>query len=211
MQIVNLPLEQLREAPWNPNTMTPEIYAKLRESVRKFGVVANLVVRPMGEAYEVISGNQRLQVYRELTMETALCFIVELDDAHARLLAQILNRTHGEDDLGLKAELLQEILSSLDEEEVIALLPETPESLNVLSGLGQADIARHLQVWQQAQEARLHHLTFQLNQEQLTVVKRARRLAQRRSTSQDHNNPNHRGNILYGLCETYLEFVEESQ
>lgn len=209
MQIVNLALDQLREAPWNPNTMTPDVYAKLRESVKRFGVVANLVVRHLGEAFEVISGNQRLQVYRELAMESAPCFIVELDDAHARLLAQVLNRTHGEDDLGLKAELLQDILSSLDQQEVLDVLPETPESLSVLSGLGQDDIVRHLQVWQQAQKARLQHLTFQLTSEQSVVVKRALSLAKTRTSANEHRNPNNRGNTLYQLCESYLEFVEE--
>ena len=211
MQIVNLALDQLREAPWNPNTMTPDVYAKLRESVKRFGVVANLVVRHLGEAFEVISGNQRLQVYRELAMESAPCFIVELDDAHARLLAQVLNRTHGEDDLGLKAELLQDILSSLDQQEVLDVLPETPESLSVLSGLGQDDIVRHLQVWQQAQKARLQHLTFQLTSEQSVVVKRALSLANTRTSAKDHGNPNRRGNILYQLCESYLEFMEDIQ
>lgn len=147
MEIVNLPLEQLREAPWNPNNLTPEVYAKLRESVKRFGVVANFVVRPLGDVYEVISGNQRLQVYRDLAMESAPCVLVELDGVHSRLLAQVLNRTHGDDDLGLKAELLQEILSSLDQQEILAVLPETPETLSVLSGLGQEDIVRHLQTW----------------------------------------------------------------
>ena len=144
-------------------------------------------------------------------METAPCVLVELDDAQARLLAQVLNRTHGEDDLGLKAELLQDILSSLGQEEVIAILPETPESLNVLSGLGQEDIVRHLQVWQQAQKARLHHLTFQLTSDQSTVVKRALESARKRSSTQDHGNPNKRGNTLYELCEAYLELLEETQ
>ena len=207
MQIVNLALDQLREAPWNTNTMTPDVYAKLRESVKRFGVVANLVVRHLGEAFEVISGNQRLQVYRELAMESAPCFIVELDDAHARLLAQVLNRTHGEDDLGLKAELLQEILSSLDQEQVLSVLPETPESLNTLSGLGQEDIVRHLQIWQQAQKARLQHLTFQLTSDQSAVVKQALEVARKRSARQDHGNPNRRGNTLYQLCESYLELM----
>ena len=194
MQIVNLALDQLREAPWNPNTMTPDVYAKLRESVKRFGVVANLVVRHLGEAFEVISGNQRLQVYRELAMESAPCFIVELDDAHARLLAQVLNRTHGEDDLGLKAELLQDILSSLDQQEVLDVLPETPESLSVLSGLGQDDIVRHLQVWQQAQKARLQHLTFQLTSEQSVVVERALSLAKPRTSPNGQQIPKKRTN-----------------
>ena len=91
------------------------------------------------------------------------------------------------------------------------MLPETLESLSVLSRLGQEDIARHLQVWQQAQKARLHHLTFQLTSDQSTVVKRALDLAQKLSTREDHGNPNHRGNTLYQLCESYLELLEETQ
>ena len=33
------------EAPWDPSTMTPEVYPKPREAVTRFGVVATLVGR----------------------------------------------------------------------------------------------------------------------------------------------------------------------
>jgi ParB family transcriptional regulator, chromosome partitioning protein len=108
MNFIDIPLDQLREASWNPNQMDGAMLERLRESLRRFDVVTNLVVRPLrGASYEVISGNQRLQVLRELGRESVPCAVVDLDDAHARLLAQALNRVQGEDDLGLRADLLR--------------------------------------------------------------------------------------------------------
>ena len=62
------------------------------------------MVRPIGnERYEVLAGNQRLRVLRELDVDSVHCVVVDLDDADARLLAQALNRIHGDDDLELRA------------------------------------------------------------------------------------------------------------
>src|SRR5688572_30617065 len=107
MQVVDISLDQLRPAPWNPNSMTPDMLARLRESLERYGVVENLVVRPLpNHLFEVLSGNQRLRVLGEMGCTNAPCVVVDLDDAQAKLLAQALNRIQGEDDLGLKAELM---------------------------------------------------------------------------------------------------------
>ena len=108
MQTVDLRLDSLREAPWNPNSMDLAMVDRLRESLSRYGLVENLVVRPMDDgAYEVLSGNHRFQVLKELGFETVPCAVVDLDDAHAQLLAQALNHLHGNDDLGLRAELIR--------------------------------------------------------------------------------------------------------
>jgi ParB family transcriptional regulator, chromosome partitioning protein len=181
---------------------------KLRESLTRYGLVQNLVVRPLGEDYyEVLSGNQRLQVLRELQVNLIPCVVVDLDDAHARLLSQTMNRIQGEDDLGLRAEMLKEILDQVPGAEVVKLLPETAESLNALASLGQQDMASYLQNWQQSQAARLKHLTFQSTPAQLEVIEEtlARVLPQARDANT--GNPNPRGNALYLLCKSYLELT----
>ena len=67
-EIAYLPIDQLRVAPWNPNYMEPKLMEKLKNSVKRFGLVALLVVRPLVDGrYEVLSGNQRLEVLREWT------------------------------------------------------------------------------------------------------------------------------------------------
>ncbi len=63
MNITDLPIDQLKEARWNPNVMNEAMLMRLRESISRFGLVSNLVVRTLGaDTYEILSGNQRLQV-----------------------------------------------------------------------------------------------------------------------------------------------------
>ena len=206
MELMNLRLERLQDAPWNPNRMDDVTLKRLIESLTRYGMVQNLVVRPLGKgSYEVLSGNQRLKVLRDLGYSEAPCVVVEVGDAHVRLLAQALNRIQGEDDLGLKAELVREILESLPKEEVLALLPETAESLQALSSLGQESMADYLKNWQLAQAARLKHLQIQLTPAQLEVVEEALSsfLGQAKATQGD--SPNTRGTALFLLCQEYLK------
>jgi ParB family chromosome partitioning protein len=106
MKVTDLPLEQIQEAPWNPNQMDPAMRSRLRRSIQRFQVVLPLVVRPIGtpigDRYETIGGAQRLQVLKELEYTAIPCVVVEADDPEARLLSQCLNRIQGEDDLGLR-------------------------------------------------------------------------------------------------------------
>jgi ParB family chromosome partitioning protein len=206
MDLVYLPLVQLEEAPWNPNQMGVAMLTKLRESITRYGLVGNLVVRPMdGGCYEVLSGNQRLQILKELGHSPAPCVVVNLDDAHARLLSQALNRTQGEDDLGLRAELFKEVLKTLPQQEVLSLLPETTQGLKAMVSLGQDDIASYLQNWQQTQEARLKHLAFQFTPAQLEVVEEALSRVMPLAKEAQGDSPNIRGTALYLLCQSYLK------
>ncbi|MFQ6029042.1 MAG: ParB N-terminal domain-containing protein, partial [Dehalococcoidia bacterium] len=155
--------------------------------------------------YEVLSGNQRLQALQELGFASVPCMEVDLDDARARLLAQTLNRLQGADDLGLKAELLRRVLADLPQAEALAVLPDSVQGLADLASLGQGDLAAQLQVWQQAQGAKLKHLQFQLTPTQLPVVEEVldRFLPQAQESLGD--NPNARGTALFLLCQHLLQ------
>lgn len=205
MDIADLPLGQLQEAPWNPNRMDEAMEARLTQSVSRFGLAGILVVRCLGNgAYEVISGNQRLRLLRRLTYTHAPCLVVDMDDTQARLLSQALNRITGEDDLGLRADLIRDVLESLSQGEVLSLLPETKDTLKALASLGREDLDSHLRAWEAARAARLRHLQFHLTEKQLTVVQRAlNRLVP--AAKQKGGSPNVRGTALYLLCSLYLE------
>ena len=206
MNVVEVPIGQLWEASWNPNVMDEVMLGRLRQSIGRFGLVQNLVARALGEGtYEVLSGNQRLQVLRQTAITLVPCVIVDLNDSEARLMAQALNRVQGEDDLGLKAEMVREVLETIPQSEVLSILPESAESLQALASLGEADLAEHLQAWQQAQAARFHHLIFQLTADQVEVVEQALEEVIAGAGDDDEAVQNRRGKALFRLCRSYLE------
>ncbi len=205
MKIVELPIKNLREAPWNANRMNEEMMAHLKESIRRYGLVTNLVARKLADnSYEVLSGNQRLKLLVEMGFKAAPCVVVKLDDAHARLLSQALNHLQGVDDIGLRIELLREVLKAIPEEEVAAILPDTASSLRTITSMNEETIASCLQNFEKARQAKLRHLQFQLTDDQLEIIQEAlTRLMPEAKEKGD--NPNVRGNALYLLSKFYLE------
>ena len=206
METVDISTTKLRPALWSPNQMDKRMMERLRESISRYGLVEPLVVRPFNESlYEVLAGNQRLKVLEDLDFKSVSCVIVELDDARAMLLAQALNGLRGEDDLALKGALLKEILSSVSEDEVLSLLPETAESLKSLSLINEMDLAEHLKAWEEAQVARLRHMQLQFTDKQLEIVEEAINNMMPNVKEDNSGSPNKRGTAIYLLCKYYLE------
>jgi len=206
METIEIRLEKLREAVWNPNRMDDAQLERLKTSIERYGLVQNLVVRPSRDGtYEVLSGNQRLRLLQESGAETIPCVVVELDDAQARLLAQALNHIRGQDDLGRRAALIRDVLEKLTEEEVLSILPEGATGLNSLASLGQETTAEYLEKWERARSARLKHLLFQLTPAQLAVVQQALRKAEPQARKVQGDSPNSRGTALYVVCQAYLD------
>jgi ParB family chromosome partitioning protein len=205
MEVIELKIELLKEAPWNVNQIGEAMLQRLRSSIMKYGLVQNLVVRPRGDWYEVLSGNQRLKLLHEFDVRMVPCVVVRVNDSHARLLAQALNHIHGEDDLGLRAELLREVMNVIPEEEVLTILPETLDGLKGMANLGQETVAGYLQNWEKARAVRLKNLQFKLTGEQLQSVETAIERALPEARRQQGISPNTRGIALYLICKSYLE------
>jgi len=205
METIELPIEVLKEAIWNTNKIEEAMMQRLRSSIKKYGLVQNLVVRPLGDGYEVLSGNQRLKLLRESNVSKVPCVIVNLDDGHARLLAQALNHIHGDDDRGSRAELIREVMKVIPEEEILAVLPDTLDGLRGMATLGQETMAGYLQNWERARAARLRNLLFKLTEEQLQTVETAIEHVLPEAKMRQGISPNTRGTALYLICETFLD------
>lgn len=142
LHVRQIDLGRLHSAPWNANRVTPAMLEKVRRSVTTFGVVENLVARPLETpcpvcssvdgCFEVVSGNHRLEIYGDVGMTSAPVHVVELDDARARLLAQTLNRTRGADDPDALREALEVMLAELGVSTVLDFLPETEHSIDAI-------------------------------------------------------------------------------
>ena len=202
------PLDLLREAPWNPNEAGEGTLRRLGASLVRFGVVVPLVVRSVGDAYEVLSGNQRLKVLREQGAATVPCVEVQADDARARLLAQALNRVHGEDDLNKKAALVKDLLAAMSAEEAAAVLPDSAEALRGLASIREANpasLAEQVSGWAAVErakaEAGLHVTSFSLSNAQKDAVEHAVGLMLPRLGATEA--PNRRGVALAEGCEEW--------
>jgi|SRR5208283_2947639 len=205
MEVIELALEDLKEAPWNANQIDAAMLQRLRSSILKYGFIQNLVVRRIDNGYEVLSGNQRLKLLRGLNLSKVPCVIVDVDDAHARLLAQVLNHTHGSDDLGLRAELLREVLQVIPEQDVMSVLPDTMARLSGIGAMGRDTMAAYLQNWEKARAVRLRNLLFKLTPDQLQTVEAAVTRILPEARLQSGINPNARGTALYLLCKSFLD------
>ena len=206
MQILDIPVSDISAAPWNANEMDPEMHAKLLRSIERFGLVVPLVIwEVISGVYETIGGAQRLHALRRLGYFTVPCVVVRSDDGNARLLSQALNHVAGQDNPGLRGEVLRRILEATPEPEVAELLPGPLERLKELTRIGQEDLAEYLHKRLQSHEARLEHLVFQLSREQIAIVRSALRRAGGAPQGGKERNPNRRGNALAAICEKYLE------
>jgi ParB family transcriptional regulator, chromosome partitioning protein len=205
MKIENLPIELLMEAPWNTNQADEAMMTRLRNSINNYGLIQNLVVRPLGNGYEVLGGDKRLKLLLEMGIKLVPCVVMNLDDIQARLLSQILNHVHGEDDLGLRAELMRQVLQEIPEDEVLGFLPDTLDSLKKLASLGTDTITSQLQHFEIARAVRLRNLQFKITTEQLETVEAAIDQALPKTKHTQGDSPNIRGTALYLICRSFLE------
>lgn len=97
----------------NPQHMKPAEMEALKDSIRRDGFLAPVLVRPCGRgSFEVLSGNHRVMAAREIGMETVPALVVDIDDKAAARVAVNLNTVHGDP----TAELLAPFLAELDDE-----------------------------------------------------------------------------------------------
>jgi ParB family chromosome partitioning protein len=128
-ELVEIGVERLEPNPWNPNRMSPEMYEKLREYVKKEGLVEPIVVRPRGERYEILGGYHRWKVAGELGYETVPCAVVEMDDRRAKVLSVNLNEMKGQSVTSLLSELIYDLNKELTLEDLETMLPYSEREL----------------------------------------------------------------------------------
>lgn len=66
----------------------------LADSIKQYGLLQPIVVRPKLHRYEVVAGNRRLAAIRLLRMKSVTCHVVELSDKEACEIAIVENIQH---------------------------------------------------------------------------------------------------------------------
>jgi ParB family chromosome partitioning protein len=87
-----LPLDKIRKSPWQPRRQFNEdSLAELSASIRERGIIQPLIVRPVGDHFELIAGERRLRAAEMAGLKEVPVSIVSASDNDALLLALIEN------------------------------------------------------------------------------------------------------------------------
>jgi ParB-like chromosome segregation protein Spo0J len=126
---VLVPPDLVHPNPWNPNKMDDFMFGKTTASLDKLGFAAPIVVRDMGDYYEVIDGEHRLRAAIELGMEQVPIWTLGyIPDAKAKQLTVVLNETRGQANREQLGELLKDLMISETTADLLAILPyERPD------------------------------------------------------------------------------------
>jgi ParB-like chromosome segregation protein Spo0J len=129
LTVAEVPVDKLTPNPWNPNRMSNETRTKLKVYIQREGFVEPLVVRPMGEDYQILGGFHRWQIARELDYSTVPCVVVDLDDRRAKILSINLNEMKGQSLPNLLGALIHDLSRDLTLGDLETQLPYTMDEL----------------------------------------------------------------------------------
>jgi DNA modification methylase len=108
LEIIQVPIDSLRPAEYNPRKITEKQRNDLKASIQKFGMVDPVIVNRYPDRMNiVVGGHMRLLIARELGWTEVPAVFVNLEEAQERELNLRLNKNTGEFDL--------ELLASFDE------------------------------------------------------------------------------------------------
>jgi len=131
LQVVQVPIDDLRPDPANPRRISDTQLEALTQGIKTFGFVQPVLARR--EDKTVIGGHQRLTAARRLGYKTVPVVWLDISLEEARLLNLSLNKISGEWDNDLLARLLADLapvegielsLSGFGEDEVKKLLKQ---------------------------------------------------------------------------------------
>jgi ParB-like chromosome segregation protein Spo0J len=156
LTVREIPVEKLTPNPWNPNRMSDKMRTKLKVYIQREGFVEPLVVRPMGEDYQILGGFHRWQIARELDYGTVPCVVVDLDDRRAKVLSINLNEMKGQSLPSLLGALVHDLSRDLTLGDLETQLPynldELKDSLELLKIPDGLDAFLEEEVAKQARE-----------------------------------------------------------
>jgi ParB-like chromosome segregation protein Spo0J len=139
----DIPLPLLIPHPENSNYMNADTTKKLRRHIERTGRYEPLTVRPYPKEegkFQVINGHNRLRVLRALNYQTAHCVVWNLDDDQTRLYLATLNRLSGSEVPERRAALLENLLTTIDINELTAQLPDDRKQIEELGRLSRIEL-----------------------------------------------------------------------
>lgn len=90
--LVDLRVDAITPSPYNPRKhFDPERLTELAESIRNHGLLQSIVVRRVGDAYEIVAGERRWRAALSIGLETIPATVRQITDREAAELAVLEN------------------------------------------------------------------------------------------------------------------------
>jgi hypothetical protein len=141
MGFIELPIDKLVKADWNYKTEDPAKQEKLTENIKRNGQIENIIVRELETGFfEVVNGNHRLSVLKDLDIKTAHSFnLGKINQAQAIRIAIETNETKFDTDSITLAQRVKELTEEFKIEELVKTLPYTEVEIDNFSKLTDFD------------------------------------------------------------------------
>lgn len=132
---VLIPTSNLVKAEWNYKYDDEVIKEKLKENIRRNGLIENLIVREIAkDKFEVVNGNHRLDVIQELSIDEVMCYnLGKVPDHVAKRIAIETNETKFVANPTKLADILKELTEHVSFDDLLETLPFTSGELESLT------------------------------------------------------------------------------
>ena len=126
---IEVPIDKLVKADWNYKTEDDKKQEKLKENIKRNGQIENILIRELDTGYyEVVNGNHRLSVLKELKFKKVYTYnLGKINQSQAIRIAIETNETKFETDTIELAERIKEISNVFDDLDLT--LPYTEQEL----------------------------------------------------------------------------------
>jgi len=129
-KVKQVAISRLQPNPWNPNVQSEFIFEKERASIREHGFIDPVLVRTIGDSYEIIDGEHRWRAAKaEGGKEIMILDLGKVEDVEAKRLTIIMNETRGKSDHDKLVALIRDIGSSDGTEKLMKLMPYSETEL----------------------------------------------------------------------------------
>jgi ParB-like chromosome segregation protein Spo0J len=153
-KVVTKPLSSVQPNPWNPNKMSPRIFASLKQGLETDGWLASQALLIWGkddqgvEKNLIIDGEHRWTLATQLGLKQGpMVFMEGLTESQAKALTVKMNQKRGEFDAVELSELLKDIQGDLnvedlglelgfEDEDIMKLIAEASEAVELETGEG---------------------------------------------------------------------------
>ncbi|MGA1193260.1 MAG: ParB/RepB/Spo0J family partition protein [Kiritimatiellia bacterium] len=143
-----IPTSKISASPWQPRrAFMPEPLADLVQSVKERGVLQPLLVRKIGDTYELIAGERRLRAAREANLAEVPAVIMNVGDQEALEIALVENLQRSDLNLVEEAEGYRALAEkfNLTQEEIAERVGKArPTITNALRLLDLPDTVKQL-------------------------------------------------------------------